>query len=82
MIYYDFENILFKAPQQFEVAMEKEKVSMRIFRRKRRAVKQWHARALIIDPKKTKITIVKTKKVKQLPLWVYRKYAPQQLSAN
>jgi hypothetical protein len=62
--------------------MDKEKVSMRLFRRKGRAVKNWHARALAIDPKKTKITIVRTKKGKQFPLWVYRKYAPQQLSAN
>ena len=62
--------------------MEKEKVSMRLFWRKERAVKNWHTRALTIDPKKTKITIVRTKKDKQLPLWVYRKYAPQQLSTN
>jgi hypothetical protein len=55
---------------------------MRLFSRKWRAVKNWHARALIIDPKKTKLTIVRTKKGKQLPLWVYKKYAPQQLSVN
>jgi hypothetical protein len=59
-----------------------EKASMRLFRRKRRAVKNWHARALIIDPNKTRITIVKTKTEKQIPLWVYRKYAPQQLPVN
>jgi len=62
--------------------MEKEKASMRLFRRKRGAVKNWHARALMIDPNKTRITIVKTKTNKQIPLWVYRKYAPQQLPVN
>ena len=63
-------------------AIDKEKVSMRLFRRKRCAVKNWHARALVIDPNKTRITIVRTKTTKPIPLWVYRKYAPQQLSAN
>jgi hypothetical protein len=62
--------------------MEKEKVSMKLFRRKDRAVKKWHARALMIDPNKTRITIVKTKTPKQVPIWVYKKYAPQQLSSN
>ena len=53
---------------------------MRLFNRKGRAVKNWHSRALIIDPKKTKLTLIRTHKAKQLPLWVYRKYAPQQLA--
>jgi hypothetical protein len=34
----------------------------------------------MINPNKTRINIVKTEKEKQVPLWVYRKYAPQQLS--
>ena len=55
---------------------------MKLFRRKGRAVKNWHERALTIDPNKTKITIVKTKTEKQIPLWVYKKYAPKQLAAN
>jgi hypothetical protein len=63
-------------------AMEKEKTSMRLFRRKKCAVKNWHARALMIDPNKTRITIVIAKTTKQVPLWVYRKYAPLQLSAS
>jgi len=62
--------------------MEKEKASMRLFRRKSSAVKKWHTRALMIDPNKTRITIVKSKKEKTIPLWVYRKYAPQQLQSN
>ena len=53
---------------------------MRLFSRKGRAVKNWHARALIIDPKKTKLTLIRTHESKQLPIWVYRKYAPQQLA--
>jgi hypothetical protein len=53
---------------------------MRLFNRKGRAVKNWHSRALIIDPKKTKLTLIRTHKAKQLPSWVYRKYAPQQLA--
>ncbi len=52
---------------------------MRIFRKKRCGVKNWHARALTIDPKKTRISIGKTTTEKQIPLWVYRKFAPQQL---
>jgi hypothetical protein len=51
---------------------------MRLFSRKGHAVKNWHARALMIDPKKTKLTLIRTHEGKQLPLWVYRKYAPQQ----
>ena len=59
--------------------MEKEKASMRFFRRKGCAVKKWHARALTIDPNKTRITIVRTKKAKHIPIWLYKKHAPQQL---
>jgi hypothetical protein len=55
---------------------------MRLFRRKSRAVKNWHARALTIDPKKTKITIIGKNVAKQVPVWVYKKYAPQHLAAN
>ena len=63
-------------------ATEKEKASMKFFRRKGRAVKNWHERALLINLSKTRITIVKTKTAKQIPLWVYKKYAPQKLTTN
>ena len=53
---------------------------MRLFSRKGRAVKNWHARALMIDPKKVKLTLIRTHEAKQLPSWVYKKYAPQQLA--
>jgi hypothetical protein len=62
--------------------MEKEKASMRLFHRKRHAVKNWHTRALLIDPKKTKITIICKKAPKQVPAWVYKKYALPQISPN
>jgi hypothetical protein len=78
--YYERENIPFKAPNCFD-DNGKEKVSMKLFNRKRHAVKNWHARAMVIDPNKTKITIVKTKTKKQIPLWVYKKYAPHQIPA-
>ena len=52
---------------------------MRLFSRKGCAVKNWHARALMIDPNKTKLTLIRTNEAKHLPSWVYRKYAPQQL---
>jgi len=45
---------------------------MELFRRKSRAVKNWHARALMIDPKKTKLTIISKKTPKKVPLWVYK----------
>jgi len=62
--------------------MEKEKASMRLFRRKDTAVKNWHSRALIIDPKKTRLTIISKKATRQVPPWVYKKFVPQQLSSN
>jgi hypothetical protein len=66
---------------QFSIATEKgERLLMRLFSRKEHAVKNWHARALMIDPKKTKLTLIKTHEIKQVPSWVYRKYAPQQLA--
>ena len=55
---------------------------MRLFHRKRHAVKNWHARAMLIDPKKTKITIICKKAPKQVPAWVYKKYALPQISPN
>jgi hypothetical protein len=68
---------------QFSIATEKgERLLMRLFSKKGLAVKNWHARALLIDPKKTKLTLIKTHEVKQVPSWVYKKYAPQQLAIN
>jgi hypothetical protein len=55
---------------------------MWLFSRKGRAIKNWHERALMIDLKKTKLTIVKTHQSKQLPSWVYRKFVPQQSASN
>jgi hypothetical protein len=55
---------------------------MRLFHRKGHAVKNWHSRALIIDPKKTKLTLCSKKAAKQVPAWVYKKFVPQQLASN
>jgi hypothetical protein len=82
MTYYERENIPFKAPQDALKTAEKEKASMKFFRKKGRAVKNWHERALLINPSTTRITIVKSKTEKQIPLWVYKKYAPQQLPTS
>jgi hypothetical protein len=66
---------------QLNIATEKgERLLMRLFSKKGHAVKNWHTRALLIDLKKTKLTLIKTQEVKQVPLWVYKKYAPQQLA--
>lgn len=47
---------------------------VRLFRRKGQAVKNWRARALLIDPKKTKLILVGSKKTKDVPAWAYRKF--------
>jgi len=57
-------------------------VSRRLLRRKSRAVKNWHARAMKINPNETKIAIVSKLRPKQVPLWVYKKYEAQYLAAN
>ncbi len=36
----------------------------------------------MVDPSKTRITIVKSRAAKPVPIWVYKKYAPQQLPSN
>jgi hypothetical protein len=78
--YYDWENIPFKALRRFEGNGEGEGFNETLPQKRTRSKKLAYTRALMINPNKTRITIVKTKKEKQVPLWVYRKYAPQQLS--
>jgi hypothetical protein len=39
-----------------------ELVALKFFTRKRKAVKKWHSRAMLIDLRKTKLTIVYEKK--------------------
>jgi hypothetical protein len=53
---------------------ERRQASMRLFRRKGQAVKKWHERAMMIDPKKTKLTIHRSRKVKSVPAWAYKKF--------
>jgi hypothetical protein len=62
--------------------MQRRRFQMWLFSRKGRAIKNWHERALMIDLKKTKLTIVNTHQSKQLPSWVYRKFVPQQSASN
>ena len=38
---------------------------MKFFRKKGQAVKNWHMRALMIDPKKTKLLLIRKKVTKQ-----------------
>ncbi len=52
---------------------------MRFFRKKGRAVKNWHARALLIDPKRTKLTLISTSDVAHVPPWVYKKFNMPQI---
>jgi hypothetical protein len=50
---------------------------MKLFSRKGQAVKNWHGRTMIIDPKRTRLTLISTNETKSVPPWVYKKYAPQ-----
>jgi hypothetical protein len=52
---------------------------MKLFSRKAQAMKNWHARALMIDPKRTKLTLISTSDAKHIPPWVYKKFAMQTL---
>ena len=47
---------------------------MRLFHRKGQAVKNWHYRALIIDIRKTRLTIIETgDREKKAPTWAHEK---------
>jgi hypothetical protein len=48
---------------------------MRLFSRKRNAVKKWHERALMIDPRKTKLTFLSGSEARHIPPWAYKKFA-------
>jgi hypothetical protein len=66
---------------QFQLCKEERRqASMRLFRRKGQAVKKWHERAMMIDPKKTKLTIRRSKKVKDVPAWAYKKFSLPQIT--
>jgi hypothetical protein len=47
---------------------------MRLFSKKGRAVKNWHARARLIDIRRTKLTLISTSHVKHVPPWAYKKF--------
>jgi hypothetical protein len=45
------------------------------FHRKSRAVKNWHNRALVIDFKKNRLTIIQEGvEERRIPAWAYKKY--------
>ena len=50
---------------------------MKFFSRKSRAVKNWHARAMMIDPKKTKLVFLGNEGIKHVPPWVYKKFTSE-----
>jgi hypothetical protein len=79
MTYYDGENIPFKGCRNSKLQRERRTASMRLFRRKGHAVKKWHERAMMIDPKKTKLTIISTDGAKHIPPWVYKKFSMPQI---
>ena len=51
--------------------------TVKFFSKKSRAVKNWHARAMMIDPKKTKLVFLGNEDLKHVPPWVYKKFTPQ-----
>jgi hypothetical protein len=51
---------------------------VKFFNRKKHGIKNWHARAMMIDPKKTHLIIVGNQRVKHVPPWVLEKFATQQ----
>lgn len=55
-------------------------MTMKLFRRSRKAKKKWRSKAMFIDLHKTKVIITHSKtsekKPKQVPSWVFRKLDP------
>jgi hypothetical protein len=47
---------------------------VKFFSRKSKALKKWHNRALLIDPKKTKLILLGTDDGKSVPPWVYKRF--------
>lgn len=64
--------------QRLYLRRRQEKIHVRFFSRKSRALKNWHTRAMLIDPKKTKIILLGNEEIKRVPPWVYKKFAAQQ----
>ena len=60
-----------------QAAKKGDPFTVKFFSRKSRAVKNWHARAMMIDPKKTKLVFLGNEDLKHVPPWVYKKFTPQ-----
>jgi hypothetical protein len=55
---------------------------LKFFHRKSRAIKNWHNRALLIDFKKTRLTIIQDGlEEKTVPAWAYKKFITVQEEA-
>ncbi len=69
MIYYDLGICLFKCEDM------KCAIAMKLFRRTGKAKKKWRGRAWLVDPRKTKLTLMtsdSTVKPKHVPPWIYK----------
>jgi len=83
LIYCEFENTAFKCRSFFAVwrkAEEKtrekgEGLFLRLFHRKGQAIKNWRNRALLIDFKTTRLTIIEDENaVRKVPAWAYKEF--------
>ena len=48
--------------------------TVKFFSRKSRAIRNWHARAMMIDPKKTKLVFLGNEEIRNVPSWVYKEF--------
>jgi hypothetical protein len=47
---------------------------MKFFNKKGGAVRKWHDRAMMIDPKRTKLILIGNGSAKDVPTWVYKRF--------
>lgn len=56
------------------VAKKGDSFTVKFLSRKSRAVRNWHARAMMIDPKKTKLVFLGNEEIRNVPSWVYKEF--------
>jgi hypothetical protein len=56
------------------VSEKGDQVTVKFFSRKSRAIRNWHNRAMMIDPKKTKLVFLGNEEIKNVPSWVYKEF--------
>jgi hypothetical protein len=49
---------------------------LKIFRKNDNAVKRWRLKAMLVDTRKTRLTILSTADFRHVPPWVYKKFVP------